>query len=267
MTNFKIIFLHLPKTGGLTLYDILERQYKKGEVYTIKIKNKRPALQEFINLPDIEKTKIKVLRGHMPFGYHQFLQEEAKYITVLRNPVDRVISHYYYILEHPDHYLYDKVKGMKVEEYVISDVTHELDNGQIRDITEIQENEKCTAEHFEIAKKRLEENFLFASVLDYFDEGLIILKDMLGWSYPTYYTINKKKGDRPKISAEIKAQIAEKNKYDLELYKLAKQKVEAIIQQKPDYYKQEVEKLHKLSYSYRQYGRLKEFVKGILGKE
>ncbi|MCU0445449.1 MAG: sulfotransferase family 2 domain-containing protein [Microscillaceae bacterium] len=265
--NPRIIFLHIPKTGGMSLYNVLGNQFKKREIFTIPIINKRPAHYKFLDLPQAEKEEIRLLRGHMPFGYHQYFNSPSRYITVLREPVKRVISHYYYVLSRPNHYLYEVVtsRNMTVEEYVVSDITHELDNGQTRSISGIPPEEKCTEEALQMAIKNLDEHFLLASVLDYFDETLIMLKEELGWGYPVYYNenINKKKPTAP-VSNEIKKQIAERNKYDIQLYNYVKQKIEAQINANADHIAKEVKKLKWLCYPYQKYGQMRQFLKGVI---
>lgn len=59
-------------------------------------------------LPPEEKDKIKVLYGHATYGYHQYVSKPYAYITVFRDPVDRIVSAYYYLQEkkcagHPLH--------------------------------------------------------------------------------------------------------------------------------------------------------------------
>jgi hypothetical protein len=266
----KLIFLHIPKTGGMTVYDIFDRLYKKEEIYTIKIKNKRPDHQAFYDLPTEEKAKIKVMRGHMPFGFHQYLPEGFKYMTMLREPVSRMISHYSYILDRPNHYLYAPVSKMTLEQYMLSEVTHELDNGQTRSLSGIPHEVKVTEEHFEMARKNMEEKFILPGVLDYFDECLILWKEMLGWKYPTYYLVNvskKKKQAKAQASPELKVKIAARNEFDTRLYQIAKKRLEELIAPQREHLNLEIAKLHQLSVPLKRYGQVKEFVKDLIGWE
>src|SRR6187551_2305638 len=133
--NCKLIFLHIPKAGGTTFHDILERHYKPGEIFDIRVLDqKQTSEKEFIDLPAEQKKKINLLKGHMEFGWHEnFGNAEVQYVTFLRNPVERIFSLYNYIHRRPKHYLYDKVAGKKMsfEDYVVSDITDEIDNGQV----------------------------------------------------------------------------------------------------------------------------------------
>jgi hypothetical protein len=51
-------------------------------------------------------------------------------ITVLREPVDRIVSHYYFAKRTPEHYLYQRIRdeAMTLEGYVRSGLSDELQN-------------------------------------------------------------------------------------------------------------------------------------------
>ncbi|MCX6313023.1 MAG: sulfotransferase family 2 domain-containing protein [Bacteroidetes bacterium] len=111
----KLIFLHIPKAGGTTFHTILERFYDKEEIFDIRVVEQELRTQEFLDLNMEQKQKINLLKGHLTFGLHeQFKTSDVKYITFFRNPVDRIISHYDFVIRRPKHYLYNKVVGEKM---------------------------------------------------------------------------------------------------------------------------------------------------------
>ena len=114
-----VIFLHLPKAAGTTLKDILRRQYQPNEVYELDGTQFIQAQEDFKQLDQAEKAKIKILMGHMYFGLHQFLDSPATYITMLREPIDRVISYYYFVKKLSSHEDYEliKAKNITLKEY------------------------------------------------------------------------------------------------------------------------------------------------------
>ncbi len=83
----QIAFVHMPKTGGTSFQKIL----------------KNHTTDRFIN--------VKV---HRPIS-KSCPVETYKYVTILRNPVDRVWSYYQMVLRNPDGYPYKKyaVKGLE----------------------------------------------------------------------------------------------------------------------------------------------------------
>ena len=51
-----------------------------------------------------------MFKGHMLFGLHEVLPQSATYITVLRDPVDRVLSAFYFMRSYKLHPLYWKMR-------------------------------------------------------------------------------------------------------------------------------------------------------------
>ncbi len=55
------------------------------------------SITQLKNMPEEKRNKIRCLKGHMPFGLHKYLLNSSVYLTVLREPIERVISHYYFV--------------------------------------------------------------------------------------------------------------------------------------------------------------------------
>lgn len=97
-TSKRIIFLHLPKNAGTSMYSILKRNYSAKEIYHVRYnKNGIWNLDEFKKLPQNKKDKIYLLTGHFDFGLHEYFSHQFQYVTMMRNPIERTISFYNYI--------------------------------------------------------------------------------------------------------------------------------------------------------------------------
>lgn len=243
-----VIFLHVPKAAGATLHGIIERQYRPTAIFTIEGSRVRESIDEFKRLPETRRKKIRVVKGHMGFGLHEFLPQPSTYITILRDPVDRVISHYYYALQAgPRHYLNNVIQNMSLEEYVSNEISPELDNGQTRLLSGIESVdtvtgfEQCSTEVLESAKKNLQEHFAVVGVSDRFDETLILLKKALGWGEVRYHRRNvtknrPRKEDIPKSTLDL---IEKFNELDIELFRYAREIFEeSVTQQGPSFDKE-----------------------------
>ncbi|WP_199245677.1 sulfotransferase family 2 domain-containing protein [[Phormidium] sp. ETS-05] len=189
MTNTEnpLIFVHIPKAAGTTLHQIIERQYPKHLTFTLDGTNPEAAIEEFKQLPEAQRMKIKVLKGHMPFGLHEFLSGPCTYITMLRDPVERVISHYYYVLRQPNHYLHQKItsQNMTLLDYVNSGISTELNNGQAILLSGIDKRSGNLLDRSdEILEKSLQnlEQMAVVGLLEKFDESLILLQKTFGWN-------------------------------------------------------------------------------------
>ena len=112
-TEEAVIFLHLPKTAGTTVNRLIEWEYRLSEMYSIDPVLFKWSAAHLRKLPPGRLKKIRMFKGHMLFGLHEVLPQPATYITVLRDPVDRVISAFYFMRSYKLHPLYWKLRREK----------------------------------------------------------------------------------------------------------------------------------------------------------
>lgn len=223
-----VIFMHLPKTGGTTLTRILEREYPAQHRFPLgAIVQKK--IEEFKKLSPARRDKIHLLYGHMAYGLHEYFPQGARYITVLRDPVERVISFYYFVRDQSQHYLHDfsNQDATDLKSFLESQATIVVDNFQVRLLSGAWEHVPygaITRDHLEVAKRNLREEVAVVGLTERFDETLLLLKDAFGWRQPWHKPQNVTRG-RPKQSdllPEIREAIVEYNRFDVELYDYAK---------------------------------------------
>ncbi|MAS33846.1 MAG: hypothetical protein CL610_07560 [Anaerolineaceae bacterium] len=224
------IFLHIPKTGGNTLSQILRRLYNSEHtrsIYSLK------DLDTFLNAPLEDRSTVELLEGHFSYGIHDYLPRPSSYITMLRDPVERILSLYYYILREPANYLHRTVvdQQMSLEAFVNSNLTIEVTNFQTRALAGMTLDPDSTQvvgeEALMLAQRRLRENFAVAGVLDKFDESLVLLSDHFGWNLSdsklsyTKGNVSHGRPTRHDISDHIYRAILKTNELDYELYRYA----------------------------------------------
>ncbi|MCP5102495.1 MAG: sulfotransferase family 2 domain-containing protein [bacterium] len=241
-----IIFLHVPKTAGRTLNSIIRNQYEPASIFangeavisrlgkdwgkTTASERWEISREILAGLPEPEKRKIKVLLGHMNFGRHELLPQPCTYVTLLREPKERILSHYYHILRMKEHHLYHTIttRKMTVGDYIRSGITFTADNGQTRMISgagDRYEYGRCPREILEKARSNLREHFSIAGLMEEFDETLILIRREFNWS-PPYYRKQNVTHDRPAledIPGGERRIIEEHNRLDIELYKYARE--------------------------------------------
>ena len=223
-----LIFLHIPKAGGTTLYKILERHYARAQTLTFDGRDGQTAW--FGTLPAARRGRYRLIKGHLYFGLHRLIAGASTYITFLRNPVERILSFYYYARSHPDHYLYPVLatQGLDLKTLLAREVTLELFNEQTRLLAgdEWEDPQRpVTRDALARAQANLRTHFRVVGLTEEFDASLLLLHHALGWRLPIYTkeNVTQNKPDGTSLDAETRTLIKDANRFDLELYEYARE--------------------------------------------
>lgn len=218
-----VIFLHLPKTAGTTLNRLIEWEYRLSEMYSIDPVLFKWSAAHLRTLSQRRLQRTRMFKGHMTFGLHELLPQPATYITVLRDPVDRVISAFYFMRSYKLHPLYWKFRraNSTLEDFVRQ---WNRDNIQSRIIAGSDYETPCTAEILEKAKENLHRSFSVVGLSERFEESLALMKLRFRWNLSSYSSFNitrarPKKRDLPQATLDL---IRERNRFDIELYECGK---------------------------------------------
>jgi Galactose-3-O-sulfotransferase len=217
-----VIFLHVPKTAGTTLNRLIEWEYPIFQMYSVDPVFFTWSASHLRRLPPERLKKTRMFKGHMVFGLHEILPQPATYITVLRDPIERVMSAFYYMSSYR---LHPKYRKFTREQWTLEDFVKRLprDNVQCKILAGADYNSPCTKEIFEQAKENLFKHFSVVGLSERFEESLALMKLRFGWKLRRYSSFNvtrtrPKKQDLSKATLDL---IATKNSFDLALYECA----------------------------------------------
>ena len=217
-----LIFLHLPKCGGTTLNRIIEWEYDPLRIFSIDPIFFLWSYQKLNRWPANRLAKMQVLKGHMPFGIHRKLPQPFTYITFLRDPVERVISAYYFAKNYLLHPKHRWIRKLTLEEYVRLSPNHNVQTKYLsgREFVGDYHAGDCTEEMLAMAKENLVRHFSLVGLTERFDEGLAILKIIFGWQINKYakFNVTKTRLKQTSLPASTVELIKERNRFDVALY-------------------------------------------------
>lgn len=248
-------YLHIPKTGGSSLNKLAYMNYRLSEVepedkigayingviYTDRIAYPlgfftgcTGPTDAYDELAGIAATKpVTALLGHFSFGVDQYLGRRCIYATVLRDPIERVLS----LASHFRKWDYGPLGENKYGPYI------EIGRTEGRDFVDVlrqyplpefsnDQTRRLTAESLEFGAKDGWESLVKASLhnvpviglTERFSETLVLFSDRLGWDMVSVYERKLTNDQRLQVEA-LSAQdldwLRSINQVDLRLYERA----------------------------------------------
>ncbi|GAB4132611.1 MAG: hypothetical protein Fur0046_02520 [Cyanobacteria bacterium J069] len=215
-----LYFCHIPKTAGMTFRTLLEDYFACADICPATLSN------QIRNYTPEQLRQYRLFRGHLGFVNIPKLLEGKHLVkvTVLREPVSRVISHYEYIRRTPDDPHYEMVGQMTLEEYATAEGPGNLGkNVQVYHIARLLQYDLSSFEpeqSLALAQKSLN-LCAYAGILERFQESLFLLSYIFGWKpiiNSRRENVAKSKTPISEIAPEVLTRIRETLWLDRALY-------------------------------------------------
>ena len=234
VTSEKIFFLHIPKCGGTSVIQALHHKFQPENIQSLNpfastevsrsLNMDLMAFREYILLYSLATPSCRHVTGHYVWSdkAHQIHGQSWKFITILRHPVDKWFSQYYFNrYKDVDHFQIN----VDVESFINSQAGKDLGNDQINKLSD--------------ATITLPEKMLEAALtnLDKFDvigvtEHLSRFQQDFNSQFKTSLNIphlNKNPAQNRKLQAsdnpDVREQVEELCKRDMILYQAALDKL------------------------------------------
>jgi hypothetical protein len=241
-----LVHLHIAKTGGTSLSSLVKHGFRQNEIFewtrhgvdqhsgldVATLDSCRQQLTRF------GLDRVRYISGHMPFGVHSLLDRPSKYMTVLRHPVERIVSLFYFLRQLNVPFRKDG-KPLSFEDYVESRSDIQLLNCQVRVVSgcadldaapppapgEIVPAAAVERRHLDQAKRNIEERFLTIGTIEQMTDLALLVRRIYGWPMSRLQTEYKNATrERPRgnaIAPRLLKIIEDCNSYDMELYEWA----------------------------------------------
>ena len=102
----KALFLHIQKTAGSSIVDIARCYYRRKDIVSHG---------EYSRYKAEELKHVRFISGHFGYSYAKTLMESRYSFTFLRDPVERILSFYYYN------------RTRDIDEFPMTRIAHEMD--------------------------------------------------------------------------------------------------------------------------------------------
>lgn len=216
--NISLISVHIPKTAGTSFRRILKNEYGNERVARIDAplgKGSTSRKEPILRVNEVRRedctipARLEVIHGH--FNIEQLgtmieLPPTAKRITWLRDPVERVISNYYYLRERLRAELNEAQKGLNI-----------LSKMQ-RSLIEYARAEKNRNRQSKFLAGTPLEDFDFVGIQEHYAEDVAALAKALAWTHEVNIPQYNHTSNKPKVGQEIRDEIASLNAEDVALY-------------------------------------------------
>ncbi|MEQ9372279.1 MAG: sulfotransferase family 2 domain-containing protein [Coleofasciculus chthonoplastes F3-SA18-01] len=221
--NELIVFTHIPKTAGSFLQKkFIEANVPPNRCYTTA------GLKEFILK---SSDNYQLFYGHLPYGVHLLTPRSVRYITLLREPIDRAIS-FYYSMKEVDIKIYKHPFREYADSLTLKDFykNRNLQNVQTRFIAGVLSDKlypKLPSQYMDnlilyLAQKNLV-NYIYG-ISDRLDESIELFTKKLSWTYPIDMIPYRKTRNRPTkddLDQETIQVLLKANVLDMKLYEFA----------------------------------------------
>ncbi len=236
MSSPLIIFTHIPRAGGTTMWKTFRDIYGK-RVKRVAGKGSPETNKTVARLLADNPHAYDIVGGHVKYGIGENCSERPfRYFTVLRDPTSIVLSRYYkHLLPHiqerkakrrPGTFEDNLSKIRKKMSRPPEDVLMNNSNPLLNFIAAGNQmaEDRITREHLEIAKKRLAKDYICFGFVEHYPETMALVSRALGWKNIPVAEHRNTGQNRPSSHDSGLIELGrEVNALDYEFYSFAKQ--------------------------------------------
>jgi len=227
LNRFTWVFSHIPKTAGTSLESYLLQAFSFKDVLHVNA----PDLNNLPQCVYLKNKYAKFITGHHPIHgmlYQLLADEKIVHLSMMREPLARVVSYYNYIASREYHALHKQIKDLSFDGFLKQDELVELNNGQARRMAGFLHSDEKIKDHdlYYKAKYIVDHCFSLIGVTECFKQFHQLLAKKCGIAFHHLPPINRSKIklQLADLSQQQCTTITQRNKVDIQLYQYVKSK-------------------------------------------
>jgi hypothetical protein len=242
-----IFFIHPPKSGGSTVVSFFD--LNKGKDQFVNFELDRQGWESC-------RTRLLASRiggGHQSYGIHKSLKSPLTYCTILRDPLARQVSHYWYAFNGKNG---EVVRGASVSaaEALVQRGNISLDEwvtdslaGKNLFVQMLSGHSPLNESSLEVAQANLRRHIRTAGVCENMSEFLLRLCGNTGLELPFYFETNKTSDasrNRVHLSEAAREKFIEENRLDYEIFRQVNKEIESHAREAGSVFSKALELVH-----------------------
>lgn len=218
-----VLFMHIPRTSGTAFRKAIEPNYPASERLCYYPGPPGIWYERFETLPARQLASFNFIAGHFVFGIHSYIDRSCEYITIIRDPIARVISNYWFAVRNkPGEITSNNGHVFTLEEVLERHMLAELDNLTVRCFGGYGEREARAGalgpEAYDAAVDNAQ-RFRFIGHQDRSEEAWNCLRRIFGWQRGALEHLNAGHPEDHEVSVRTRTAIEHYCRYDIAFYK------------------------------------------------
>lgn len=177
--------MHIPKTAGTAFREAIAANYNHAEIAYLYPTVPGLLVKDLRDLPVEQRRSFRIVVGHFQFGMHEALPQQCEYVTIVRDPVARVVSHYAYLQQMQPDLVSENGNPMSLEAVLEQRLTVDFDNAMVRCFSGVDQRVfppgALTRDIFDWAVHNLRTAFTFVGHQESSAASFAKLQERFGW--------------------------------------------------------------------------------------
>jgi uncharacterized protein DUF4118/sulfotransferase famil protein len=220
-----VLFMHIPKTAGTAFREAIAANYKRSEIAYLYPMPPGFLVTDVRALPLEQRRNFRVMIGHFQYGIHVAIPRQYCYVTIVREPSSRILSHYAFLRQTEPASLAEGQRTLNLVEFLEQRSNVNFDNAIVRFFAGVPEHRfpcgSVDREIYERAVHHLRTAFTFVGHQEYSANAYKWLQNRFRWYVrPELGHVNESLANASTPEEpQLRKAIEHFNRWDLRFYK------------------------------------------------